>query len=536
MLRLLLLLPLLVTAQCPDYFDYSTEPHPPFSEGRNNLSFQRPDPSCRTFSLPEVEDTINTVRGEIADPDLARLFENAYPNTLDTTIKWKGVSNTTGEELTFVITGDINAMWLRDSANQMQSYLPLLRPSSNSNSLASLFRGVINLQARYLLTSPFCQSFQPPVESGIPPDTNPSGNGDTVFPGYSNTSVFECKYELDSLAAFLQVSTDYYMATKDAAFFAQYSWIPAVEAVLRVAEEMMTPTYAANGSVNASPYTFTRMTTRATETLSNDGVGNPVQNGTGLVRSAFRPSDDSTIYQLFIPANMQFSRFLQSASEIMGALNATQAPDLTSRMSNMAGSIRQAIQDHGIITLQDGTQVYAFEVDGYGSSTIMDEYGPFSSGIHFSFPPCFFHLQKLPANKLSANIPSLLSAPFLGFLDRSDPVYQSTRSLLLSSRNPYYSIGPAITAIGSPHNGPGRAWPMSSIVRILTSDDDQEIYNELKTLVSSTDGLGLVHESIYSQDASNWSRQWFSWVNGLFGQMILDLKERKPELLARSYQ
>ena len=186
-------------------------------------------------------------------------------------------------------------MWLRDSANQMQSYLPLLKASSSPNSLASLYRGVINLQSRYLLTSPYCNSFQPPVESGIPPSANSAASNDVVKPSYNNQSVFECKYELDSLAAFLEISTNYYEATKDIAFFQKYQWVDAVKAVLGVAEAMMTPTYAANGSVNVSPYTFTRKTSRASETLENDGIGNPVQGGTGLIRSAFRPSDDATI-------------------------------------------------------------------------------------------------------------------------------------------------------------------------------------------------------------------------------------------------
>ena len=191
-------------------------------------------------------------------------------------------------------------MWLRDSANQMQSYLPLLKPSSSPNSLASLYRGVINLQARYLLTSPYCNSFQPPVESKIPPSANSAARNDVVKPPYNNQSVFECKYELDSLAAFLEISTNYYQATNDTAFFGKYQWVNAIKAVLSVAEAMMTPTYAANGSVNSSPYTFTRLTNRATETLANDGIGNPVQGGTDLIRSAFRPSDDATICSFII--------------------------------------------------------------------------------------------------------------------------------------------------------------------------------------------------------------------------------------------
>ena len=195
----------------------------------------------------------------------------------------------------YVNTQYSNAMWLRDSANQMQSYLPLLNASSSNNSIASLYRGVINLHSRYLLTSPYCNSFQPPVESGIAPATNGAASGDVVVPAYNDSFVFECKYELDSLAAFLEVSSNYYNATQDISFFQKYQWTNAVNAVLNVAEAMMTPTYADDGSVNQSPYTFTRQTNRASETLENNGLGNPVQNGTGLIRSAFRPSDDATI-------------------------------------------------------------------------------------------------------------------------------------------------------------------------------------------------------------------------------------------------
>lgn len=263
-------------------------------------------------------------------------------------------------------------MWLRDSANQMQSYLPVLEPSTDSNSIASLFRGVINLQSRYLLTSPYCNSFQPPVESGIQPAPNPSASDDTVVPPYNNQSVFECKYELDSIAAFLAVSTNYWEATNDTAFFGKYSWLSAVEAVLSVADSMMTPTYAANGSVLDSPYTFTRETTRASETLENDGLGNPTQNGTGLIRSAFRPSDDATIFQLFIPANMMFSRYVGSAADIVSALGGNNTA-LASHMKDLSNSLRDAITKHGIVNTPSHGQVYAYEVDGYFSQNIMGE-------------------------------------------------------------------------------------------------------------------------------------------------------------------
>ncbi|KAL5115687.1 hypothetical protein ACEQ8H_006399 [Pleosporales sp. CAS-2024a] len=502
---------LLVSASaqsCPEYIDYATKSHEPLTTGKYKLPYQRPSEACRTFKSKRLEDVVSRMQTVIKDPDLARLFENAYPNTLDTAIKWKGyAADNADEELTFIITGDINAMWLRDSTNQLQSYLPILDASSDANSIASLYRGVINLQARYILTSPYCNAFQAPVESNIAPAVNSAGSQDTVFPAYSNASVFECKYELDSLAAFLRISTDYYNATGDLEFFGKFNWIAAVELILQVAQNMTTPTYAPDGMVLQSPYTFTRYTNRATETFSNDGLGNPVANGTGLIRSGFRPSDDATMFQFYIPSNMMFSATLESAAHIMCKLNQSRSASLGQHMLTMSSSLRDAIEAHGTVKHFKYGNVYAFEVDGFGSSNLMDD----------------------------ANIPSLLSAPFLGYRINAE-TYANTRSLVLSASNPYFMRGPVLSAVGGPHQGPGMAWPMASIMRILTTDDDEEIVNELRQMVSSTDGLGLIHESINSHNVTIWTRQWFSWVDGLFGQMILDLEDRKPALLATSFQ
>jgi meiotically up-regulated gene 157 (Mug157) protein len=445
-----------------------------------------------------MESLLTFMQSNIVDPDLYRLFQNTYPNTLDTAIKWRGyAANNSAEELTFIITGDINAMWLRDSANQLQSYLPLLRAEKDWNGtdgLGSLYRGVINLQARYILTSPYCNSFQPPEESGIPPATNDAAADDVVVPPYDKAKVFECKYELDSLASFLQVSSDYYTATGDAAFFGRFQWVPAIQAIMNVARAMQTPTYGANGNVLQSPYTFTRQTTRATETFSNDGLGSPVANGTGLIRSGFRPSDDATIFQLFVPGNMMFVSYLSACAAIMRELG-TSAPEgfeMAHEMNNLAGVVKAGIETYAVVTLpaapdhshSEAETIYAYEIDGFGSVNIMDD----------------------------ANIPSLLSAPLLGYLDRSDEVYQRTRKRILDhhtvSGNPYFMRGPVINAVGGPHAGPGMAWPMASIVRIMTSDDDEEILVLLRELVASTDGLGLMHESVNTFDAGRWTRQW----------------------------
>jgi meiotically up-regulated gene 157 (Mug157) protein len=201
-------LPSVAAQSCPDYSSHSQARHEPFSLGNHALSYARPAPACRTFNSSTVETLLTNLTATIADPDLYRLFENTYPNTLDTAVRWRGhAADNPDEELAFIITGDIDAMWLRDSANQLQSYAPMLEPDAapgQPDSMASLFRGVINLQARYLLQSPFCNAFQPPPESGIPPSPNPAAESDVVFPPYDPEKVFECKFELDSLAAFLR--------------------------------------------------------------------------------------------------------------------------------------------------------------------------------------------------------------------------------------------------------------------------------------------------------------------------------------------
>lgn len=270
---------------------------------------------------------------------------------------------------------------------------------------------------------------------------------------------------------------NYYQATNDSAFFSRFNWVTAVEAVMNVAKNEMIGSYQPDGSVTNLTYQFTRLTTRASETTENDGLGNPFNNGTGLIRSFFRPSDDATIFQALIPSNMMFSSFVNSAADIATAINQN---DLASRMKSLSASLKDAITKWGIVQTPSHGKIYAYEVDGYFGQNIMDD----------------------------ANIPSLLAAPVFGYLSNTDPVYKSTRDVILSSANPYFMRGPVLSAVGGPHNGPGYAWPMASIVRILTSDDDGEITQQLREIVSSTDGLGLIHESINTFNVSDWTRQW----------------------------
>lgn len=503
-------------AQCPLYQQYSYQKHEPFSTGIHNLSFARPISSCRTFVSQEVESEIERMRTVIADPDLFRLFENTWPSTLDTTIAWRGWSNATTketelgkmeegpQELTFVITGDIYAMWLRDSANQLQAYVSLLKPDAKFNSLASLFRGAINLQARYILESPFCNAFQAPDESGV--IRTSSMNSDQITPHFDYYKVFSCQWELDSVASFLQLSVDYATATGDYDFFSKGNWTKAVKRILHTAESMTMDSYDDLGNWQRTPYTYCAP---YGGTPINECAGSPHKGSIGLIRSYHRPSDDACTYQYLIPSNMMFSAVLNSSSQIMARVTPpTSSSNLTTWMRRMSSDIRNGIEAHGIVSDPQFGRIYAYEVDGYGSVNVMDD----------------------------PNIPSLLSSPFLNYVPRDDPVYMNTRRKILSRSNPYYAWGPILTGVGSPHTLPGKPWPMANIMTILTSDDDEEITRNMRMLVSSTDGYGLVHESVSSQVQGVWSRQWFSWANGLFGQAVIDLEKRKPWLLKQSYQ
>jgi meiotically up-regulated gene 157 (Mug157) protein len=500
-------------AQCPIYTHYAAERHEPYTTGHWNLSYARPIPPCRTFVSQEVEDTIERLRGVITDPELFRVFENSWPNTLDTTIAWRGWSNSSNgeevaaegveeQELSFVVTGDINAMWLRDSANQLQAYVSVLKPDPGFNSLASLFRGAINLQARYILEYPFCNAFQAPDESNR--IRKSSANSDRITPSFDYYKVFSCQWELDSVASFLQLSVDYATATQDYDFFKRGNWTRAVSVILQTADSMMVDSYDDDGNWQHTPYTYCAP---YGGTPINECNGSPHRGNIGLVRSFHRPSDDACTYQYLIPSNMMFSAALNASSYIMAQISPP-SNNLTTWMRDMSTGIRTGIDTHAIVSDPQHGKVFAYEVDGYGSTNMMDD----------------------------PNIPSLLSAPFLSYTPRTDPVYAATRAKILSRANPYYTWGPAISGIGSPHTLPGRAWPMANIMAILTSDDDDEIVEQLAMLVRSTDGFGLMHESVGRADAAVWSRQWFSWANGLFGQAVLDLEKRKPHLLKKGFQ
>ncbi|KAF2129547.1 glycoside hydrolase family 125 protein [Dothidotthia symphoricarpi CBS 119687] len=495
-------------AACPDYKHYAMRPHPPYSEGPLELPFQRPAKYCRTFESPLVEKVIKDMNKKMVDKDLARIFENAFPNTLDTTVRWH-VDGTVKHKpskrywdpaawqgpQSFIVTGDINAEWLRDSTNQLAQYQLLAKKDKD---IHQLILGAINTQAEYVIGSPYCNAFQPPPPSGLNP-TFQSGD-DNVHPAYEPSFVFECKYELDSLAHFLSLSNQFHNHTGSTEFV-NGRWLLALDTLLDVLTAQSKPTFNEKTSAfQRNEYTFQRHTNIGTETLSLSGVGNPLNSGTGLVRSAFRPSDDATILGFFIPANAMIAVELERTAQLLEKSGKKNVAEL---VSDWGKTISKGVWEHGVVQHKKYGEVFAFEVDGYGSSIIMDD----------------------------ANLPSLLALPLLGFVDTDNKVYQNTRKMILEkSGNPYYLTGKHFGGIGGPHVGLQNAWPMSVLVQAMTSDDDDEI-TECLAAVKRVSRLGLVHETINVNHGTDYTRSWFAWANSVFAQTILDLAQRKPHLL-----
>lgn len=387
--------------------------------------------ACRTFTSSAVEKVIEDITSRLVDKDLAQLFRNAYPNTLDTTIRW--YTNGTGSSSTrrsarrdsaqwngpqtFIVTGDINAEWLRDSTNQVMNYQSLVNKDKN---LSTLIHGAINTQVEYVIQSPYCNAFQPPSISGIQPQTG--SETDTVHPAYDHSFVFECKYELDSLAHFLKLGNEFYNNTGSTEFLSE-RWYMALQTTLDLLDAQSQPTFNTQGQFVSNQYTFQQETTIGTETLNLAGLGNPLNRGTGLIRSAFRPSDDATILGYFIPANAMMSVELGKTAEVIKTAGGHN--NLVTELEQRSRKLGQAVRDYGIVHHATYGDVYAYEVDGYGSHILMDD----------------------------ANVPSLLSLPYMGFLDQSDPVYQNTRKMITEkSGNPYYLTGPEFHGIGGPHS------------------------------------------------------------------------------------
>jgi meiotically up-regulated gene 157 (Mug157) protein len=434
--------------------------------------------ASRNFKSKSVEKAIAEFKSNVKQPELAWLFENCFPNTLDTTV-FHSVKN--GNPDTYVITGDIDAMWLRDSSAQVFPYLQFVKQDME---LQNLIAGVIYKQTNFILKDPYANAFYG--------DENKVGEWakdlTDMKPG-----VHERKWEIDSLCYPIRLAYNYWKITGDIRPFDE-RWQSAVKTTVKVFRDQQR-------KESLGPYKFQRTTPFATDTLPMNGYGYPVKP-VGLICSAFRPSDDATVYSFLIPSNFFAVTSLRQASEMMKIIVKDQAT--ANQLTSLAVEVENALKEHAIVDHKTFGKVYAYEVNGFGSYNLMDD----------------------------ANVPSLLAMPYLGSVKSSDPIYINTRKLVLSEYNPFFFKGKAGEGIGGPHVGQDMIWPMSIIMRALTSSDNAEIKNCIEQLRKTHGDTGFMHESFHKDDPKKFSRKWFAWANTLFGELLWKIYKEKPQLLS----
>lgn len=457
---------------------------PPMSipiPGTEKFVSRRPPEAQRKFVSPAVEELILRVKAKIGDRELAWMFENCYPNTLDTTVQVSTAA--AGQPDTFVITGDIDAMWLRDSACQVWPYLPLAKEDGK---LRRMFEGLIRRQARCILIDPYANAFLPDPKSTKVLEWA-VGDLTEMRPG-----VAERKWEVDSLCYCIRLAHGYWRATGDVTPF-DSEWGEAMHAVVRTFREQQRKT-------GPGPYHFQRKTEVPTDTQALGGFGNPARS-VGMIYSMFRPSDDACTYSFYIPSNLFAVVSLQQLAKMSAEILKDEG--FAGECDTLAQEVEKAAQKYGKISGRNGGEIWAFEVDGYGNQLFMDD----------------------------ANIPGLLSLSYLGCCDVHDAVYQRTRRLVLSEDNPYFFKGSAAQGIGGPHEGLNMIWPMALIAQAMTSSDEAEIRQCLHWLKTTHAGTGFMHESFDKDNPAKYTRAWFAWANTLFGELIVQLNQERPNLL-----
>ncbi len=448
----------------------------------------------RKFKSQAVEKIVREVRTNIGNKEIGWLFENCFPNTLDTTVDFEMIGD---KPDTYVITGDIDAMWLRDSSAQVWPYIQLCK---EDKVLQQLVRGVIHRQVDCILRDPYANAFYK--------DVNKISEWKATDDTDMRAGIHERKWEIDSLCYPIRLAYGYWEITGDTSPF-DAEWLKAMKLVLQTFKEQQRKD-------GQGPYHFQRKTNWATDGVPMGGYGYPTKK-VGLIHSMFRPSDDATLFPFLIPSNLFALSSLRNLRTLCSAMAIGKELDGTAFA--LENDLIGALNEHAIITHPKYGEVFAYEADGFGNHTFMDD----------------------------ANVPSLLALPYLqsthfsGDLSvlntdkRGYTVYQNTRRMVLSDSNPFFFKGKAGEGIGGPHAGLDMVWPISIIIRGLTSHDSQEVALCLKMLQKSHAGTGFMHESFQKDDASKFTRKWFAWANTLFGELVLKTYRERPAFNGRGF-
>ena len=398
------------------------------------------------------------------NPKWAEIFKHCFTNTLETTVKPQA------DGTTYVLTGDIPAMWLRDSVAQVRPYLFLAKEDEE---VRAMITGLVRRQMDFITKDPYANAFNE--------EANGAGHqtDDTVMTPW----IWERKYEIDSLCYPLQLAYLLYLNTGETSQFDE-TFVEAVKAILSVWETEL--------DHNNSPYHFTREEAwRPEDTLTNDGFG-PDFAVTGMTWSGFRPSDDATIYPYLIPSEMFAVVVLGYLEDIFENIN----PDeqLKKRVTQLKTSIEQGIENFALMENAAGEKIYAYEVDGLGNKSLMDD----------------------------SNVPNLMSAAYLGYCEKDDERYLATRRTLLSKENPYYYEGKYLKGIGSSHTPENYVWPIALAMQGMTSQSKAEQEEILNMLAATDAGTLAMHEGVDVDNPANYTREWFSWANMMFCELLMD--------------
>ena len=429
----------------------------------------RPAPEERLFVSQAVEACIEEVTGVLTNPKLAWMFANCFPNTLDTTVHFGEDEN--GLPRTFVYTGDIHAMWLRDSGAQVWPYV---RFAKADEPLRKMLEGVIRCQFQLIGIDPYANAF----------NDGPTGGGWQSDITDMDPNLHERKWEVDSPCYPIRLAYEYWKVSGDSSVFDE-GWLKAIDRILITFREQQRKD-------GRGPYHFQRTTWAQLDTKANYGYGQPVKP-VGLIASAFRPSDDATTFEFLVPSNFFAVSSLRKAAEILRSVNREEGK--AAECEALAAEVEAALEKYAVCRHPKYGKVYAYEVDGFGNRLFMDD----------------------------ANVPSLLAMAYLGDVSPKDRIWQNTRRLVWSEDNPYFFKGKAAEGIGGPHVGPDMIWPMSIMMRAFTSSDDDEIRWCIRTLLDTDAGTGFMHESFHKDDPARFTREWFAWQNTLFGELVLKL-------------
>lgn len=418
------------------------------------------------MSIQETMDNfLNTLREQAAEiPELMDVFVNCYTNTLNTTVK--RMEN----NMTHVITGDIPAMWLRDSAAQLRPYIFLAKENEE---IRELIAGLVRRQFMCITIDEYANAFNEAPNGACWEKDDPN----------QNPWVWERKFEVDSLCYPIQLA---YLLWKNTGCTTQFEgdFQAGVEKILEV---FTTEQY----HEEKSNYRFNRNNGYYRDTLSRDGKGALVKSGTGLIWSGFRPSDDACTYGYLIPSNMFAVVALGYLEEMEREIFHNE--ELAERAKALKEEIQEAIETIGKTFTEEFGMVYAYETDGYGMYNLMDD----------------------------ANVPSLLAMSYLGYKGEPE-VSQNTRRFLLSEANPFYFKGAKAAGIGSPHTPSNYIWHIAMAIQGLTSETREEKLEILQTMAATTGGKGVMHEGFCSEDDSKFTRAWFSWANAMYAELFLD--------------